>query len=404
MRQIYKDIVIGFILASFVFTPGAFAKPQSTKIKRTSTKSSKQLFSKLDRALKTNKKGMKISKFVEAAKPMVKKREFRDLKKSFMPFWDKKFDKMVVGKDYFVVGFKGRKVFGRFVDRGPIAFIINGQPLLWKDVLIYGRAKNRLMNIMGIKKSGKRKVSFHQYLLNEFFPKAFSFTRDECTKDSTLTFVPSASNPDIGDCLCPSGKEFKRGASCAVTPAAASCSEANPGAVYLNNQCVCLGENNAQTPANGRCPDAEVVRSCESKPGTVLKGEDCICENGTAWTEEKQCSNEDPAPGPVVPGPPGESGGNDKIGKILFGALLLLVLFTILKNRKKRKSSDDDDEEEEDKVVTVPVPGWTPEPEGQCPTPGARGITEADLPPECRKSTCSDTNSCTDSDSGGVIY
>jgi len=359
MRQLYKDIVIGFILASFVYTPGAFAKPRSPRVKSTSNKSAKPLYTNLERTIRSNKKGLKVSKFVTSAQPMVKKREFRDLKKMFLPFWDKTFDKMVVGQDYFVVDFKGQKIFGRYVDRGPIAFIVNGKPFLWKDMLIYGKAKRRMMEIMGMDTSKNRKVSIHEFLMDQFFPQAFAVTKDLCAKTKGAKFTPDPKgDPNAGDCQCPDGLEFRRDGGCQVVT----------------------------TPA----------LSCANKPGTIPNedGTKCYCESGIQWSAEEGCEA-----GPLVGKEPAKK--KSSMGMwLLIGAALLLFLLLMMKKKKKKPSTPP---VVNPPVVDPPIPGWTPEPEGQCPTPGARGITEADLPPECRKSTCSDTNSCTPS-SGGAIY
>jgi hypothetical protein len=353
MRQIYKDTVIGFILASFVFSPVAFAKPSSSRVK-TATKSTKPLYTNLENTIRSNKKGLKISSFVSAAEPMVKNREFRDLKKGFLPYWDKKFDKMIVGNDHFLVEFKGQKVFGRFVDRGPIAFIINGKPLLWKDVLIYGKAKKRILDILGVRTSNSRKVSFQDFILEQLFPKAYGITEDYC-KDLGKDFIPEG--PDgKPTCACPTGMAFKYGAGCQ--------------------------------------PTGEAV-TCENMPGSVPNDDKtaCVCASGSVWTPENLC-NSRVEPEPVVT----EEKKDNKWGLIIFGAAALLILFLMLKKKKKPTTPTTPT----DPIVDPPVPGWTPEPEGQCPTPGARGLTEADLPPECRKTTCSDTNSCAPT-SDGVI-
>ena len=65
-----------------------------------------------------------------------------------------------------------------------------------------------------------------------------------------------------------------------------------------------------------------------------------------------------------------------------------LALFLILRD----KDDDDDKDNKVDPKPNPPTAGWTPE--GSCPTPGARGLTPADLPQECRSSSCESTGSC----------
>ncbi len=332
MRQIYKDLVIGLILASFTFAPSAFAKPRSVKA-RSVTKA--PLYAGMLKAVKKNKKGLKVSSFVESAKPMIKNREYKDIQKMALPYWDKKFDQFTIGKDYFKIKFKGAVLFGRYVDRGPVAFMVNNQPFLWKDILIYGRAKARLTEILMGKRA--KKVSFIESVLNDFFPKAHA-----------------------------RGK-------------ADSC-ENIEGAQALQN------ENGAYTGC--KCPDGITISPADEEPS---------CPTGPIQCPDDQTRNADgqcvEAGRVIVTEPPGEK---KEISPWLIGAGLvaIIALILILKKKKKDPEGGDDD---------TPTPGWTPEPEGQCPTPGARGLTEADLPPECRTSSCGTTDSC-GSTSGGVIY
>ena len=80
---------------------------------------------------------------------------------------------------------------------------------------------------------------------------------------------------------------------------------------------------------------------------------------------------------------------------IIVGAAAL-VLFLLIKSKKKKKDGDKDDPN-----PAPPVVGWTPE--GKCPTPGARGLTPIDIPPECRSSRCASTDeSCSGTSSGSI--
>ena len=338
MRQIYKDIIIGFILASFVFAPGAFAKPKAPKLIQRTSKV--PLYSKMAKTIKNSRRGVKISDFVGSAEPMVKNREFRDIKKMLMPFWDKKFDSLNVGDDYFKLTFKGQTIFARYVDRGPVAFIINNKPLLWKDVLIYSRIKARVTEIITGKKPKKaKKVSMIEMLLQDMFPSAHAKTEAQC--DEII------------------------------------------GAKYTSaKKCICtVGVLKGKKATDEGCPVDD--KEPRDPPPTVVDPKD--------------------PPGPIVYEPePYPEEEEEKSGINwwmigIVGAIILLIIFLLKKKKHKKKIVPD--------VDPPPVPGWTPEPEGQCPTPGARGLTDADLPPECRKSNCQTrTNGTCLRSNGGVIH
>ncbi len=333
MRQIYKDIVIGFILASFTFAPNAFAKPRSAKVRKV-TKA--PTYAGMLKTIKKSKKGLKVSSLIESAEPMIKKREYRDIRKMTLPYWDKKFDQFTVGKDYFKIKFKGKTLFARYVDRGPVAFMVNNQPFLWKDFLIYGRAKARMTEIVMGKKA--KKVSVIDSVLGSVFPKAHARGKADSCEDIPGATVVRNDNQSYGGCRCPDG----------TVTAADEAVACNP----VTTECPAGEEKNAE----GQC----VVTAPDVDP-----------------TEPSQ-------------------GDNKMMWPILIGAGLLLLIL-LLKKKKKKKPEPTDPEPE------PPTPGWTPEPEGQCPTPGARGLTEADLPPECRTSSCGTTSTCSGTDSG-VIY
>ncbi len=335
MRQIYKDIVIGFILASFTFAPNAFAKPRSAKVRKV-TKA--PTYAGMLKTIKKSKKGLKVSSLIESAEPMIKKREYRDIRKMTLPYWDKKFDQFTVGKDYFKIKFKGKTLFARYVDRGPVAFMVNNQPFLWKDFLIYGRAKARMTEIVMGKKA--KKVSAIESVLGSIFPKAYAKTGGD--------------KPEI----C----------------------EQNEGEVVRN-------PNGAYEGC--RCPDGTVIAPDIGTPN--CRGAVAECPAGQEKNAEGQCVVIAPDVDPTEP----SQGDNKMMWPILIGAGLLLLILLLKKKKKKKKPTDPEPE--------PPTPGWTPEPEGQCPTPGARGLTEADLPPECRTSSCGTTSTCSGTDCG-VIY
>ncbi len=358
MRQIYKHTVIGLILASFTFTPVAFAKPRTVKMRKISKIPS---HANMKKVIRSGRRGLKVSTLVESAKGMVKKREMRDIRKMTLPFWDKKFSKFTVGKDYFKIKFRGKTVFGRYVDRGPVAFMINNKPLLWKDFLVYGRAKARLFEIFTGKKKKARKVSSIDFILNSFFMakaeartpeskcEAFggqmvsesrraNFNADEGTmeldpENGTLTLEPG--------CYCMSGLKAN------FDP------KATIGEDNVDGQ---NGPNPYMLSTNpGNCPGAPAV---VETPGT-----------------------DTPQPAPPV---------NDDDMKTLFLIGFALLLLILISKRKPKPPTPE-----------PPIPGWTPE--GTCPQVGDRGMTEADLPPRCRTSSCDGPAETCVHESGGIV-
>jgi hypothetical protein len=336
MRQLYKDCIIGLILASFTFSPVAFAKPQEAKVRNASKA---PLYANLIRTVKKSRKGLLISDFAEASRPMVKNREFRDIRGMLLPYWSKKFEQFTLGKDYFKIKYKGQRLFVRYVDRGGVAFMVNNKPLLWKDVLIYGRAKARMTEIINSTNLEQKKLSFLESLISELFPKAFADDgKNQRCRDLGGT-VKTDDQGNYAGCTCPNGVE------------------------------------------NG--PNVMPVCPTEIEPEPVPT-EPIVdeCDDGQPKQEDGSCP-------PPVKAP-------SKINPLLIGAGMLLLLFLLLKKKKKKKGDDGKPNEPEN-----PVPGWTPEPEGQCPTPGARDLKEEDLPPQCRTSGC-EGSGC--SSGSGVIY
>ena len=172
MVRLSKNTLIGLIVTSFIFTPNAFAKPQKVKTRG---------LNRVLKVIKKSKNGVDVSSFLESTKPIFKRRVHRRIIRDAFPYWDKKISKMVFRKNYVKVKYKGKTLFAKYVDRGPIAFIINNKPLLWKDMLTYRKTKTRLEEILSGKKS-KKKVS----ALDRFFGRmsyfAFASSRDTAAK------------------------------------------------------------------------------------------------------------------------------------------------------------------------------------------------------------------------------
>lgn len=336
MRHLFKNTISGLIIASFIYAPEAFSKPPTAKMTQVK-KSSKPLYAGLLQTIRKSKKGVKVSDFTEAAKPMIKNREYKDVRRMMYPFWDKKFDEVVVGSDYFKLSYKGHTVFARYVDRGPVAFIVNNQPVLWKDILIYGRAKKRLTEIL--RGGSEEKTSWIDSLRNYILPKAFARGMKEDTENfCTNNKLPLVDRNGRQTCLCPEGS----------------------GRVGLY-----ADEDEDGEPREADCGALVAPVVVPGGGGTV-----------------------------VTPAPTEKKGGG-LLPLLLIGGAMLL--FLLLMKRKKKKPVTPPVTPPTTPTPEPPTPDWDPEPEGQCPTPGARGLTAADLPASCRKSSCQATNSCSGS-------
>lgn len=159
MRHLCKELVTALIVASFVFSPSAFAKQRRGSYAR----EAKPFYEAL-RLLKQNKK--KPATFEElagAGEHLLRRKEYKRFDRDARRFWDRKIGKVVVGKNYFKFKYGGKKVFGRFVDRGKVAFVLNNKPILWKDVVNYGRLNVRVREILSGKKRKKR-TAFSEFL------------------------------------------------------------------------------------------------------------------------------------------------------------------------------------------------------------------------------------------------
>ena len=168
MRHAFKNTLVSLIVASFIFTPGAFAKPTGPRVKD---------LNRVLKIIKKSKEGIEVSKFVEANKPILKRKVYKRIIKDALPFWDRKISKIDLGKNHVKVSYKGKTLFMKYVDRGPMAFIVNNKPFLWKDMLTYRRTKARLEEIINGKSSKKISV------LDKFFGKLSYFA---AAADDTL--------------------------------------------------------------------------------------------------------------------------------------------------------------------------------------------------------------------------
>ena len=341
---------------SFVFAPTAFAKPQKVRLT-----SSQPGYLKVVKTLRSNKKGVKVSTLMNSASDMIGQNEFANMKSLALPYWGQKFDTAKIGKDYFKFSFKGKTIFGRYVDRGPVALIVNNKPVLWKDFVQYGSFKKRMGSILGIPASKKKRVSFIDHFLSEMWPKAFADSKESCAKTEGTTYDDATKI-----CYCSDGSRWD--------PSDA-----------------CLGSAK---------PNPEPDKDCSHKPGTEYSyiDEACTCSNGNIWGQKKGCGDdnddrgrddrddyEDDEGDEELPAPPKKKRFDWKkillIGGIV-GAGVLLWKFLKKRRNKRRKPNG---------TLPPPIVGWTPEPEnplppanppvvppivgeGTCTTDGARGL------------------------------
>jgi len=344
MKHFIKSTFLSFIVTTFVFSPQVMAKPSGPKV------TEKRIKDVLNTVQKSKRKGVKVSEFIEATKPLLKRKIFKRLRKDNYPYWDRRMTKVAFGKSQVIVKYKNHVIAAKYVDKGPVAFIVNNKPLLWKDVVVYERMKKRMYEIMGIK--GNKKVSF----LNDFMRKL-----------SSEAFADDGYNYPGSD------KETK-------------CK--NQNRKYYNGNCAGCVEGTVYTDH----PNGEQHLIENDRAGTIR------CKELRRPIVTPIVVPAEPAPAPKPAPPVDDEEGFDKRGLILFGigALAILMLW---KNKRKKSSSGSSPNIVPDPVTpvvddTTPAVVWTPE--GSCPTPGARGLTPADLPPECRgNESCVETNTCT---------
>ena len=328
MRHSLKNSIIGLIIVSFVMTPEAFAKPAgSKKLQRT--------LGRVKKVVKESKNGVKLSSFLEATKPILRRKVYKQMARDASPYWDSKMSKVVYGKDFVIIRYRNEIIHAKYVDRGPMAFIVNNKPFLWKDLMTYEKTKARLAEIITGKNASKRKkVSFFDSFMNQLSMIAYAdYGKDKKTtcKQKNRDLAPSQQH--CGPCL----DGFT-----AMHPLA------QPPRPYTDEELNDFQNNSVE------CMKAQIVEP---------PNEPVVDEEEFDWL-------------PLA---------------LFAGAALLIFLLS-------RRDNDSDDTPAvtptppvvvpptEPPVEPPPVAGWTPE--GSCPTPGARGLTPADLPPECRSTTC----------------
>ena len=347
MKHFIKSTFLSFIVTTFIFSPQVMAKPSGPKV------TEKRIKNVLSLVKKNRKKGVKVSQFVESTKPLLKRKIFKRLRKDSYPYWDKRMTKVAFGKNQVIVKYKNHVIAAKYVDKGPVAFIVNNKPLLWKDVIVYERMKKRMYEIMGIK--GNTKVSFIDEFMKKLSSKAFAIitvANDSSEKETTC----KDKNRKYVDGNC------------------GGCVEGTHYPHHPRKEQFLIDEDKAgNTPCERiiRVPDPATIPVPPPKPETETETEQAIVK---------------PTPEPAE-----EEEEFDKRGLIAFGIAALVILMLARKDKKKASSGSYSDPEA---VPVSPAEVWTPE--GACPTPGARGLTPADLPPECRANeSCVNTNTCT---------
>ena len=385
MRHAFKNTLVSLIVASFIFTPGAFAKPTGPRVKD---------LNRVLKIIKKSKEGIEVSKFVEANKPILKRKVYKRIIKDALPFWDRKISKIDLGKNHVKVSYKGKTLFMKYVDRGPMAFIVNNKPFLWKDMLTYKRTKARLEEIINGKSSKKISV------LDKFFGKLSYFAaaatdpattdtaarnkREECENERGREYISGATLKSI--------KNSKSGSISINEGEEATINFLNDGSnsktlekfkkflrgfeSLTSGRCgLCLGGYSIISPPSNGDENPPLLRLLKNDEGTCVSLEEPVFGH----TEGEK--------------PPDKK--TNWIPLIIVGAAALL-LFLLVKSKKKKKDGDKDDPN-----PAPPVVGWTPE--GKCPTPGARGLTPIDIPPECRSSRCASTDeSCSGTSSDSI--
>ena len=396
MRHLFKNLIVALIVTSFVFTPEVIAKPVGIKAKD---------INKVYKVVKKNKKGVKLSSFVEANKPLLKRSVYKRITRDAFPFWDKKMS-VAFGKDSVKISYKGKTLFAKYVDRGPVAFIVNKKPVLWKDVLTYGKAKARLEEIIRGKSS--KKVSAR----DKFFGKMSSFafaanTEDTCTKTKNRVW-------ENGNCEgCNEG--YERDLDPEGQPVTFDNNDNGACVLRVGDQKKCETKGrvwNSKTKECGGCDEDYPIKSlittgsktCYQNDEDAKKDvEKAVKKCDSGETKCVTIPDDDPSGQPLepkvtIPAEDETTGETDADSKekfdwkplAIFGGIALFLIMLFKSKKKKRKKKNDDDD--------LPISGWTPE--GRCPTEGARGLTSEDLPPGC--SSCEDTNSCGSTESGSL--
>ena len=403
MRHLFKNLIAALIVTSFVFTSEVIAKPVGIKAKD---------INKVYKVVKKSKKGVKLSSFVEANKPLLKRSVYKRITRDAFPFWDKKMS-VVFGKDSVKISYKGKTLFAKYVDRGPVAFIVNKKPVLWKDVLTYGKAKARLEEIIRGKSS--KKVSAR----DKFFGKVSSFAFAEETLEDVVRGLCLGRNRGskgykCGECnegyerdLGPRGQlvtfEHDNITPCVLKVKTRDKCETK-GRVWKNNQCEgCDPEFPHPSGLEGSKSCYKTEKDAEKADAKAKDDSKGGCNSGEN-SKDNNCSKvtlgDDNLKSNVDPSAPDSGDKTNAASEIekekfdwkplaIFGGIALFLIMLSKNKKKKRKKKNDDD---------LPISGWTAE--GRCPTKGARGLTSEDIPPSC--SSCEDTNSCGSTESGSL--
>jgi len=416
LKFIGRDLLIGLITASFVYAPTAFAKPNNRAKKRPVP------YAKMLKL--TKKRGPKtMSELSDAAKPMFRKRGYKLFTKDIMRSWDTKIDKMVVGRNYFKFKSEGRVYFGRYVDRGPVAFILNNKPILWKDVLFYNKLRSRIYNITTGRKL--RKVSYLEDFISYFSKEVYgqvdktpgtSGNQPPADEDNSVLVISP---------VTPIVEQETVGGGTAPVP------QATPSSGGKATACISLEEMkrfnaSVRTELNGmKCP-RDLQKNCPTPEG-FNGGVNVICSKnfsecassnirfvpGTADPDcnpdKESCNYGGYRRGDLIacnniPPVPAADDKKPNWGVIAIIAMLFLFLMAKRRKGKSKPKPTPPGKPEPPAKPEPPKPSYAKGGETTCPPVGSRGITqkERDNLEGC-KSSCVDSKSCASSHSGKTV-
>ncbi len=398
LKFIGRDLLIGLITASFVYSPDAFAKPNNRASKKAVP------YAQMLKLIKTPG-AKKASDIADAVKPMFKKREYRLFLKDTMRSWDSKVEKLVVGRNYFRFRSKGKTYFARFVDRGPIAFVLNNKPVLWKDLLFYSKMRSRVHEITTGRKLTR--VSMLENFLNYFSSSAYG-RGDNPNRfdDDPTTVVPVEQipvEPVPVEPMPPVDQLPQVQPNPPVPPGGTACITKE----ILSN----FNQTGGLRISGITCP-SNLKQSCPTPQG-FSAGLNVLCSDTRA-----ECATSFPDSS-VVPGMMGLSVTQECAAAVLppeketnwmvIGLIGALFAFLLLRNKKKDKKDPKKPKKPKkpnkpDKPKP-PVPPYVPGGESTCPPVGSRGITqeERDKLPGCNKSNCVEDGTCVGSGKGRTV-
>ncbi len=414
MRHLVKSVLVSLIITSFIFTPEAFAKPQNQ------TSIDRDFKNLLNVISKNKKKGLKVSKLFEASEPFFKRSLFKKIRKDSFPYWDKRISKIIFRENQVLLKYEGKVLAAKYVDKGPVAFLVNNKPLLWKDILVYKRMKNRMLKILNTKKA--KKISFFKraFLTNEAFAKLSGSEiadREQSCFTNNRIFVNQICGPCLegyiseanlkldtaGSISCRKAVNIEEKCISANRKYNSSLNECRPVCIegYINGFNQTTGERHniyADTKGDFSCVrslknfcNKSLVRPYNSRFNKCEK----VCFNGMFPSLDENGNNavavDDESRVACLHESPTYTGTKEdtfeEAGLALFVTLSVLILI-VARFRKRNKSTDSVNTSNRSADVWLST--------STCPKLAERGISQVDLPPECRSSSCGSDQDCID--------